>query len=126
MGKVWRIGRVTVVCAAVAAMSLGAGVQAAPSHRPYVKDAGFHTGTAEFDFEIQYFLRVVLANMSAGGTVRICVSGVCRKAPATNRIVMNDEQFGQSWIARQTRSVVIVACNRAGCMRPLRRRLTLS
>ncbi|MDX6705469.1 MAG: hypothetical protein QOI48_1315 [Solirubrobacteraceae bacterium] len=64
--------------------------------------------------------------MSGGGTVRICVSGVCRKAPATNRIFMNDEQFGQTWIARQTRSVVIVACNRAGCMRPLRRRLTLS
>jgi hypothetical protein len=64
--------------------------------------------------------------MSGGGTVRICVSGVCRKAPASNRIFMNDEQFGQSWIAHQTRSVVIVACNRAGCMRPLRRRLTLS
>ncbi|MEA2231812.1 MAG: hypothetical protein QOD83_1628 [Solirubrobacteraceae bacterium] len=125
MGKVQRSGRVAVVCAAVAALSPSV-AQAAPSPRPYVKDAGFHTGTAEFDFEIQYFLRVVLANMSGGGTVRICVSGVCRKAPASNRIFMNDEQFGQTWIARQTRSVVIVACNRAGCMRPLRRRLTLS
>jgi hypothetical protein len=126
MSKVWRSGRVAVVSAAVAALSLGAGAQAAPSSRPYVKDAGFDTGSAEFDFEIQYFLRVVLANMAGVGKVRICVSGVCRKAPASNRIFMNEQQFGQRWIARQTRSVVIAACNRTGCMRPLRRRLTLS
>jgi hypothetical protein len=64
--------------------------------------------------------------MAAGGTVRICVSGVCRKAPASTRIVLDEQQFAQRWIARQTRSVVIAACNRAGCMRPLRTRLTLS
>jgi hypothetical protein len=78
----------------------------------------FAYATAEFDFEGQYFLRVVLANMAAGGTVRICVSGVCRKAPANTRIFMNEQHFAQRWIARQTRSVVIAACNRASCMRP--------
>jgi len=36
---------------------------------------------AEFDFESQYFLWVVLANMFGSGNVRMCVSGVCRKAP---------------------------------------------
>jgi hypothetical protein len=58
--------------------------------------------------------------MSGGGKVRICVSWVCRKAPGSNRIFMDEGQFGQTWIPRQTRSVVIAACNRAACMRPLR------
>ncbi|MDX6705468.1 MAG: hypothetical protein QOI48_1314 [Solirubrobacteraceae bacterium] len=34
MGKVQRSGRVAVVCAVVAALSLGAGAQAAASPRP--------------------------------------------------------------------------------------------
>jgi hypothetical protein len=100
-------------------MSLSAGAQAAPSKAPYVKDAGFDYGPAEFDIEGEYVLRVLLANMAAGGNVRVCVSGVCRKAPARNRVFMNEQQYGQRWLARQTRSVVIAACNRAGCMRPL-------
>jgi hypothetical protein len=125
MNRVRRSSYMTVVCAIVA-LSLSAGAQAAPYPRPYVKDARFYTAPAEFDFEYQYWLRVVLANMGRGGKVRICVSGVCRKAPASNWIVMSNEQYGQTWIQRQTRSVVITACNRTGCMRPVRRLLTLS
>jgi hypothetical protein len=124
MNRVRISSYMTVVCATVA-LSLSAGAQAAPYPRPYVKEARFYAGPAEFDFENQYWIRVVLANMGRGGKVRICVSGVCRKAPASNRIEMNDDRFGQTWIQRQTRSVVIAACNRTGCMRPLRRLLTL-
>jgi hypothetical protein len=64
--------------------------------------------------------------MAAGGTVRICVSGVCRKAPASTPIFMNEQHFTQRRIAHQTRIAVIAECNRPGCMRPLRTRLTLS
>lgn len=125
MNRVRRSSYMMVVCATLA-LSLSVGAQAAPYPRPYVKDARFYSGSAEFDFENQYWLRVVLANMGRGGKVRICVSGVCRNALASNRIVMGDEKFSQTWIQRQIRSVVITACNRAGCMRPLRRLLTLS
>jgi len=59
--------------------------------------------------------------MAAGGTVRICVSDVCRKAPANTPIFINEQHFTQRRIAHQTRSVVIAASNHARCMHPAAR-----
>jgi hypothetical protein len=86
-------------------------------------DARVAYGTAELTSKASTSCASSWTNMAAGGTAHLRQRRV-PQGPAHTPIFMNEQHFTQRRIAHQTRSVVIAACNRAGCMRPLRTRLT--
>lgn len=112
--------RRAAACAALVMLVFAVTAEAAG--RPSLRSSGFtYLGSPEFG---QYTFDASIANMTSGN-VLICISNACRSFGATRRISATEGVFGQRWRRGQARTVLIAACNRAGCMRPIKTRMAM-